>query len=64
MPMQKTARFLFVYFVLGSVFAPMTMLWLNTCHLCPIVKDCVIYGVMLTITAVSLAIAINWRHER
>ena len=62
--MKRGLIFFVAYCALGSLFAPMTMRWLNTCHLRPIVKDCIIYGVMLTITVVSLALAMYWRHER
>ena len=62
--MKRGLIFVTAYCTLGSVFAPPTMRWLNTCHMSPIAKDCIIYGVMLTITAVSVAIAMLWRHKR
>ena len=55
--MKRGLIFVTAYCTLGSVFAPPTMRWLNSCHMCPLAKDCIIYGVMLTILAASVAIA-------
>lgn len=62
--MKRGLIFFIAYCALGSLFAPMTMRWLNSCHLYPIVKDCIIHCVMLTITSMSLAVAVYWRRER
>ena len=60
--MKRGLIFFMVYCTLGSIFAPPTMRWLNSCHMRPVVKDCIIYGVMLTITAVAVAIAMLLNH--
>jgi len=55
--MKRSVTFFIAYCTLGSIFAPPTMRWLNSCHISPTIKDCIIYGVMLTITAVAIVIA-------
>ena len=62
--MKQSMIFFIAYCTLGSFFAPPTMRWLNSCHIHSIAKDCIIYGVMLTITAVSVAIAMLWSRGR
>ena len=64
--MKRGLMFFMAYCTLGSIFAPPTMRWLNSCQMRPVVKDCIIYGVMLTIMAVALAIATLWNrgHRR
>ena len=62
--MKRSVIFFIAYCTLGSIFAPPTMRWLNSCYLRPIAKDCIIYGVMLTITAVAVAIAMLWNRGR
>lgn len=61
MPMHKTLRFLLVYFALGSVIAPITMRWLDYCHIRPIVEDCIMIFVMAMVMAVSCAVAMHKR---
>jgi len=62
--MKRSMIFFIAYCTLGSIFAPPTMRWLNSCHMHPIAKDCIIYGVMLTIMAVAVAIAALWSRGR
>ena len=62
--MRRCMIFFMAYCTLGSIFAPPTMRWLNSCHMSPSTKDCIIYGVMLTITAVAVAIAMLWSRGR
>lgn len=61
MAMHKTLRFLLVYFALGSVIAPITMRWLDYCHIRPIVEDVIMSAVMSIIMAVSCAVAMHKR---
>ena len=58
---QKTVKALFVYFALGSVIAPITMRWLDYCHIRPIVEDCIMIVVMAIVMAVSCAVAMHKR---
>ena len=61
MPMHKTLRSLLVYFALGSVIAPITMRWLDYCHIRPIVEDCIMIALMAMVMAVSFAVAMPKR---
>ena len=54
---QKTVKALFVYFALGSVFAPMAMRLLDCCHIRPIVEDCIMNVLMAIIMVASFALA-------
>ena len=61
MPMHKTLRSLLVYFALGSVIAPITMRWLDYCHIRPIVEDCILIAAMVMVMAVSFVVAMPKR---